>query len=117
VNEVDLRERLLEYAIRIVRLTAALPNTPEARVVRGQLLRAGTSPGAQYREACRARSRAEFISKMDSAQQELDEAHYWLLIVARTEMVKPKKLGAIQQETEELLKISSTSAKTAKGNR
>ena len=117
MTQAELRERLLDYAIRIVKLCAALPGTPEARVVRGQLLRAGTSPGAQYREACRARSRTEFISKIDSAQQELDEADYWLLILARTGMVKPKKLSALQQETLELLKIFSASAKTAKSNR
>src|SRR5438270_10628305 len=79
----DLRERLLQFAIRIIKLACSLPDTPEGRLVRGQLIRCGTSPGAQYREACRARSRAEFVSKMESSQQELDETDYWLLIIER----------------------------------
>ena len=113
----ELRERLLDFAVRILKLCASLPSSAEGRLVRGQLIRCGTSPGAQYREACRSRSRAEFVSKMDSAQQELDEADYWLLIISRTRMVKPTKLTALQAETLELLKIFSASAKTAKQKR
>jgi four helix bundle protein len=101
----ELRERLLRYAVRILKLCASLPNTPEGRLVRGQLIRCGTSPGAQYREACRARSQSEFISKMDSGQQELDETEYWLLIIQRTGMMKASKLAPLQAETVELLKI------------
>ena len=110
----ELKERLLQFAIRIFRLCASLPNTPEGRVVRGQLIRCGTSSGAQYREACRARSAAEFVSKVESAQQELDESDYWLLILEPTGMVKATKLGPLQQEAAELLRIFSASAKTAK---
>jgi len=116
-REWDLRERLVQFAIRIIKLCAALPNTPERRVVRNQLLRCGTSPGAQYREACRARSQAEFISKIESSQQELDETDYWLLILERTEMIKKAKLIPLQNETRELIRIFATSARTAKSKR
>jgi four helix bundle protein len=81
MNAEELKERLLQFAIRVFKLCSALPNTPEGRIIRGQLLRCGTSPGAQYSEACRARSVAEFVSKIESAQQELDESDYWQLII------------------------------------
>lgn len=113
----ELRERLLRFAVRIIKLCASLPNSPEGRLVRGQLIRCGTSPGAQYREACRSRSSAEFVSKMESAQQELDETDYWLLIIERAGMVKPAKLVALRSETLELIKIFASSAKTAKQKR
>jgi four helix bundle protein len=113
----ELRERLLKFAVRIIKLCGSLPDSAEGRLVRGQLIRCGTSPGAQYREACRARSSAEFVSKVESAQQELDETEYWLLIIERTGMVKPAKLLALRSETLELIKIFSSSAKTAKQKR
>ena len=117
MNREELCERLVTFAIRIITLCKSLPNTPEARMIRGQLLRSGTSPGAQYREACRARSPAEFISKIESAQQELDETEYWLVIIERTKMVNPKKLTALKTETLDLIKIFASSARTAKSNR
>jgi four helix bundle protein len=86
-------------------------------VIRGQLVRSGTSPGAQYREACRSRSRAEFISKIESAQQELDETDFWLQIIERCGMMKVVKLTALRSEASELLKILATSARTAKANK
>ena len=113
----DLRERLLDFSIRIIKLCAHLPRSPEGDVVRRQLVRAGTSPGAQYREACRSRSRAEFVSKIESAQQELDETEYWLQIIERCGMVKASKLSRLHQEASELQRILATSAKTAKANK
>ncbi len=86
-------------------------------MARGQLVRSGTSPGAQYREACRARSTAEFVSKIESAQQELDESDYRLVILERTGMVKAAKLVPLQHEALELIRIFSASAKTAKNRR
>lgn len=114
MNAEDLKERPLRFAIRIFKLCSALPNTPEGRVIRGQLLRSGTSPGAQYREACRARSAAEFVSKIESAQQKLDESEYWLLILERTGMIRPAKLLLLRQEAGELMKIFVASTRTAK---
>jgi four helix bundle protein len=113
----ELRERLVQFALRTLRLCASLPNTPEGRLIRGQLVRCGTSPGAQYREACRARSPAEFISKMESCEQELDESDYWLLLLERSGMVSRAKLSRLEGECRELIRIFASSVNTAKKNK
>ncbi|HEX4797487.1 MAG TPA: four helix bundle protein [Humisphaera sp.] len=110
----ELRERLMQYALRIFRLSASLANSPEARLVRGQLFRSGTSASAQYREACRARSQAEFVSKMESAQQELDETAFWLEFLERSKLMTASRLSKLRAETEELIRIFAASARTAK---
>ena len=112
----DLRERLMQFALRILKVCKAIPNTPEGRLVRGQLFRAGTSPSAQYREACRSRSRTEFISKIRSGQQELDETAFWLEFLERSEILSAASLSGVRQEINELLRIFSSSIKTAKSN-
>ena len=110
----DLRDRTKTFALRILRLFAALPRTPQAQVLGKQLLRSGASVGAQHREATRARSRAEFISKMESALQELEEAVYWLELLTDSRIVKPNKLEPLLREAEELIAIFVASVKTAK---
>jgi four helix bundle protein len=107
----------MRFSLRVFRLSASIPNTPEGRLVRGQLFRAGTSPSAQYREACRARSPAEFISKIESAQQELDETSFWLEFLERSELVKAEHLTSLRDETEQLIRIFAASARTAKANK
>jgi four helix bundle protein len=84
---VDLRTRTKKFALRIMRLFAALPKSVESQVLGKQLLRAGTSVGAHYREANRARSDAEFVSKLDTALAELEETLYWLEFLAESEIV------------------------------
>jgi four helix bundle protein len=74
----DLKKRLKQFALRIIRLYESLPKTGAVHVITHQLLRSGTSPGAQYSEACRAKSNADFISKIEGALQELEESLYWL---------------------------------------
>ena len=74
----DLKIRTKKFALRIIRLYKALPNSVEAQIIGKQILRSGTSVGAQYREVTRARSTAEFISKIESASQELEETMYWI---------------------------------------
>ena len=78
MKDVDLKSRTQKFALRIIKLFSSLPKTSEAQVIGKQVLRSGTSVGAQYLEACRARSTSEFISKMQSSLQELDETSYWL---------------------------------------
>ena len=78
MKEFDLKVRTKKFALRIVKLFTSLPKTAQAQVIGKQVLRSGTSVGAQYREACRSRSSAEFISKIQSSLQELDETAYWL---------------------------------------
>jgi four helix bundle protein len=110
----DLRERTTRFALRVIRLCASLPKTTEAQVIGRQLLRSGTSVGAHYREACRARSRAEFVSKTEGAIAELDETCYWFELLVRGEIVAASKLTDLQREAEELLAILVSSVKTAK---
>jgi four helix bundle protein len=110
----DLKVRTKRFALRILRLYAALPATIEAQVLGKQVLRSGTSVGAQYREACRARSVAEFVSKIEGALQELDETSYWLELLAEGEVVTAKKLSSLRRETDELTAILVSSVRTAK---
>ena len=111
----DLGERTKEFALRIIRLYSVLPKTAEAQVIGRQLLRSGTSVGAQYREAARARSAAEFVSKMQSALQELDESAYWLELLSAANILPPARLSDLMAEVNELIAIFVASAKTAKG--
>ena len=91
-----LQKRLKAYALRIIRLYEALPKTGASHVITRQLLRSGTSPGAQYREACRAKSDADFISKIEGALQELDESDYWLELLVDGGYQTEKKLKPLR---------------------
>lgn len=113
----DLRKRTKRFALRIIRLYSSLPQAGAAQVLGRQVLRSGTSPGAHYREACRARSVAEFISKMEGGRQELDETAYWLELLAEGHIVPSKRLADLLEETQELMAIFASSIKTAKQNR
>lgn len=113
----DLKKRAKVYALRIINLYQALPKSGEAQVIGKQILRSGTSIGAQYREACRAKSPADFISKMEGSLQELDETSYWLELLAESKIFPAEKLVELQKENDELTAIFVTSVKTAKKNR
>jgi four helix bundle protein len=115
--EQDLKSRTKRFALRIIRLFRSLPRSPDAQVIGKQILRCGTSVGAQYREACRSRSNAEFISKIESSLQELDETAYWLELLVEGDLVKAEKLEELQRETDELTAIFVASVKTAKSKR
>lgn len=111
---VDLRKRTKDFALRIVRLYRALPETGESRVLKNQLLRSGTSVGANFREGVRARSSAEFISKLEIALQELEETAYWLELLQESGIVKGERLIDLMKETDELTAILVASVKTVK---
>jgi four helix bundle protein len=113
----DLRERTKQFALMILKFCAMLPPTPEGNLVRGQLLRCGTSPGAQYREASRGRSRAEFISKSESCLQELDESAFWLELTRDGNIMPEPKVRPVLMEVNELIAIFAASVNTAKANR
>jgi four helix bundle protein len=115
-NPVDLRTRTKQFALRVIRLHAALPNTTVAQVLGKQLLRCGTSVGAHSREGYRARSTAEFISKLEGGLQELDETAYWLELLVEGEVVSADRLRSLQQETNELTAIFVACVKKAKGD-
>lgn len=104
----DLRVRTREFALRIIRLYSSLPKTTEAQVLGKQVLRSGTSVGAQYREGQRAKSDADFINKNEGALQELDETAYWLELLAESGIVSAEKLAPLQKETDELIAIFVT---------
>jgi four helix bundle protein len=104
----------MDFALRILRLCASLPNSPEAWAIRKQLVRSGTSPGAQYREACRARSNAEFVSKIDSALQEFDETDYWLEMLIYSRIFDTPETHSLRVETDELIKMFVTMSRNAK---
>jgi four helix bundle protein len=110
----DLLTRTKAFALRIIRLYSSLPKTTEARVLGTQVLRSGTSVGAHYREATRARSTAEFISKIEGGLQELEETVYWLELLMEANIAHRSSLHELLQEAEELIAILVASVKTAK---
>jgi four helix bundle protein len=113
----DLGKRTKDFALRIIRLYAALPKTTEAQVIGKQVLRSGTSVGAHYREARRAKSDADFISKIEGALQELDETVYWLELLSESGIVKPDRLKPLTDECEKLIAMFVTMAKNVKNRK
>ena len=110
----DLRDRTMNFALRIVQMFVALPKTEEARVLGEQVLRSGTSVGANFREAHRARSKPEFIAKVGDCLKELDQSSYWLELLTRSSIVPVSKLASLQDETHQLIAILTTISKNAK---
>jgi four helix bundle protein len=110
----DSKARTKEFAKRVIRLCRRLPATDEARLIRGQLFRCGTSVGANYRAACRARSKADFIAKLGIVLEETDEAQYWMELLSETEIVKHELLESLHGEAGELAAIWVASLNTAK---
>ena len=113
----DLRKRTRSFALRIVRLYSSLPKTTEAQVLGKQVLRSGTSVGAHYHEPKRARSSAEFISKIEGGLQELEETVYWLELLIEAGIVKETRLTDMLLEAEELTSIFVASVKKVKKSR
>lgn len=110
---IDLRVRTKQFALRVIRLNRALPRSMEAHVIGRQLLRSGTSVGANYREATRARSQDEYASKLGVCLQELEETTYWLELVVEAELVKIGRVQGLFDEIDELLAIFVGLAKRA----
>ncbi|MEW6607266.1 MAG: four helix bundle protein [bacterium] len=111
----DLEERLIDFAVRIIRVAESLPKTKVGNHIAGQLIRCGTSPAPNYGEAQSAESRADFIHKMKVCLKELRETRIWLLMIVRASLMKsPSKLESLIDENNELISIFATSIKTAK---
>ncbi len=110
----ELKLRTRKFALRVIKLVESLPNTRTADVIGKQLLRSGTSVGANYRAACRAKSNADFISKMGTVEEETDESLYWMELLIDGNLVTAKRLSALMTEGNELLAITVASIKTAK---
>ena len=113
----DLKIRTKQFALRIIRLYTSLPKTTEAQVIGKQVLRSGTSVGAQYREAQRAKSDADFINKVEGSLQELDETGYWLELLKDSGIFLAEKLDPLLKETDELTAILVTIVKKVKNKR
>ena len=114
---LDLKVRTKQFALRIIRLYTSLPKTTEAQVIGKQVLRSGTSVGAQYREAQRAKSDADFINKVEGSLQELDETSYWLELLKDSGIFSAEKLNPLLKETDELTAILVTIVKKVKNKR
>ncbi len=113
-KQEELRNRTKRFALRIIRLFRHLPRTTEAQVLGKQLLRSGTSVGANYRAAGRARSKAEFISKMGIVVEEADETVFWIECLIDSGIVKSDLLTDLLAEANELLAIFAASQRTAR---
>ncbi len=110
----DLKNRTKQFALRIVRLSQRLGSSREARVIGNQVLRSGTSVGANYRAACRARSKQEFIAKMGIVVEEADETVFWLELIVAAGLMPCTRMQPLTLEASELLAIFAASQRTAK---
>jgi four helix bundle protein len=110
----DIFERLLNLGVRIVRMIEVLPKTLSGKHIGLQLLRSGTSAGANYEEARGAESKADFVHKLGVSWKETREARYWLCLIHRSELIKPKLVESLLQEVEEISRILARSIATAK---
>ena len=115
-HETDLRERTRKFALRVIKLFGDLPKRTDAQVIGKQVLRSGTSIGANYREAYRGRSRPEFIAKCGDALREAEETAYWLELLVDSAIVPEKKLNDLRTECDELIAILVTILKRSKAN-
>ena len=117
MNPEELKARTRTFALRIIRLAESLPETPTAKVIRNQMLRCGSSVGANYRAACRAKSKADFVSKMGIVEEEADETIYWMELLIDADIVERARLAELLDEADQILSIVISSIKTAKGIR
>ena len=114
MNSDELKARTKQFTLRIIRLVESLPRGRTADVIGRQLLRSGTSVGANYRAACRAKSTADFISKMGTVEEEADESLYWMELLIEAKIVESDKLESLMKEADELLAITVSSINTAR---
>ena len=112
MTEAELKERTKAFALRVLKLSEALPNTKSGRILANQLGRSGTSVGANYRAACRARSVADMISKLAIVEEEADESAFWLELIVESELMAPPKITPLHTEAGELTAIMVASRKT-----
>ena len=112
----EMKARTKAYAVRIVKLVQSLPRNRECDVLGSQLLRAGTSVGANYRAVCRAKSTADFINKLRIVEEECDESLYWIEVLVELGLAKPHLIARLRKEADEIIAIVVSSIKTARRN-
>src|SRR5438046_8160848 len=113
MKKAELQERAKKFALRVLKLIERLPNTIGGRVLANQLARSATSVGANYRAACRARSRAEFASKLGTVAEEADESLYWLELIRDGNFVPEKRIASLVSEADELTAIFTSGRRSA----
>jgi len=116
MTKEDLIKRTMNFAIRIVKMIDHLPKNEMGGTLADQILRSATSVGANYRAACRSKSKKDFINKLKIVEEEMDETIYWISLIEECELIKPEKLSQLKVESNELLAIFVASLKTAKEN-
>ena len=110
----ELKARTKQFGLRVIRLVESLPNTKTAAIIGNQLLRSATSVGANYRAACRGRSKAEFVAKLGIVEEEADESAYWLEMLTESQILRQDLVAQLHAEAEELTAIMAKSRQTAK---
>jgi four helix bundle protein len=115
MNDAELKTRTKQFALRVMRLVGALPNDSVARAIGIQLIRSGTSVGANYRAACRGRSKAEFVAKLSIDIEEADESCYWMELITDGELLPKEKVESLLDEANQITAIMVASRKTAMG--
>ena len=114
MNPTELKPRTKTFALRIIKLSRSVPKSDDAgRIIAKQIIRSGTSVAANYRASCRAQSKAEFIAKMGTVEEEADESALWLELLAEAGIIPKRKLAALLQEANDLTAIMAASRKTA----
>ena len=117
MTEIDLLQRTKNFALRIIKLVNALPNNTAGRAIGNQLIRSGTSVAANYRAACRGRSKAEFIAKLGTVEEEADESALWMELIIESKLMDENLVKSLWQESVELTKIMASSKISARGNK
>ena len=105
MDRSELQERMTDFAVRVIKMVDAMPSSVSGMAIARQVVRSGTSPSANYRAACIAKSDKDFINKLKMVEEELDETSHWLTLIMRSEMVKPTRVQPLYQECCELLSI------------
>jgi four helix bundle protein len=110
----EFKKRTKAFALRVIHLVDSLPKSRTAGIIGGQLLRAGTSVGANYRAACRARSSADFVAKMGIVEEECDESAYWIKLLIEAGIVKKNRISDLLDEANEILAMVVASIRTSR---
>lgn len=117
MNATELKDRTKQFALRVMKLVDGLPATKSGNAIGNQLVRSGTSVGANYRASCRARSRAEFIAKIGVVEEEADESCFWLELIVDSQLLPESKVAHLLQEARELTAIMAASRISASRRR
>lgn len=115
MNAEELKQRTKRFSLRVIKLVGALPTNVEGRAIGNQLVRSGTSVGANYRAVCRARSKAEFIAKLGTVEEEADESAFWMELIIESELMKRDLVESLLNEANEIVAIIAASRKSAQG--